>query len=61
MISNEKGGKFQAWLKIARLQSYPLTWIAYTMGATVRSTPAGKFSLTLYLLGYLYFLARGAL
>ena len=41
-----------AWLAALRLQFYPMTWIAYTVGAL--SASAGKpMSMTPYLLGYL--------
>ena len=41
-----------AWLAALRLQFYPMTWIAYTVGALAAS--AGKpLSMTPYLLGYL--------
>lgn len=41
-----------AWLAALRLQFYPMTWIAYTVGALAAS--AGKpMSMTPYLLGYL--------
>lgn len=41
-----------AWLAALRLQFYPMTWIAYTVGALAAS--AGKpMSMTPYMLGYL--------
>ena len=41
-----------AWLAALRLQFYPMTWIAYTVGALAAS--AGKpMSMTPYVLGYL--------
>ena len=41
-----------AWLAALRLQFYPMTWIAYTVGA--RAVSAGEpMSMTPYLLGYL--------
>lgn len=45
--------KLQAWLSIARLQFYPMTWLAYTMGAVAQSTVSRGFKLSLYLIGYL--------
>jgi 4-hydroxybenzoate polyprenyltransferase len=53
MTSNKGVSKFLAWLKIARLQFYPMTWIAYTVGVTAWSATSGRWSLTSYLLGYL--------
>jgi len=53
MASNKRGSKFLAWLKIARLQFYPMTWIAYTVGAAAWSATSQKWSLASYLLGYL--------
>ncbi len=40
--------KILSWLKIARLQFYPMTFIAYSLGATL----AQRFSLHIFLLGY---------
>jgi 1,4-dihydroxy-2-naphthoate octaprenyltransferase len=41
-----------AWLAALRLQFYPMTWIAYTVGALAAG--AGKpMSMSLYMLGYL--------
>ena len=53
MTSNKEGSKFMAWLKIARLQFYPMTWLAYSLGAFAQSAVSGRFSLRIYLLGYL--------
>lgn len=53
MTMQSIGIKFLAWLSIARLQFYPMTWLAYTMGAAAQSTISGRFKLSLYLLGYL--------
>lgn len=39
-----------AWLAALRLQFYPMTWVAYTVGALVA---AGPLAMTPYLLGYL--------
>ncbi len=41
-----------AWLAALRLQFYPMTWIAYTVGALVASA-GNPMSMTPYLLGYL--------
>jgi 1,4-dihydroxy-2-naphthoate octaprenyltransferase len=45
--------KFFAWVSIARLQFYPMTWLAYTLGAVAQSTISKGFNAGLYLLGYL--------
>ncbi|HEY8708523.1 MAG TPA: hypothetical protein VIM34_11045 [Burkholderiaceae bacterium] len=49
----QRGGqRLFAWFAALRLQFYPMTWIAYTVGALAAS--AGKpLSMTPYLLGYL--------
>lgn len=43
---------FVAWLAALRLQFYPMTWIAYTVGALAAS-PGIPLAMTPYLLGYL--------
>jgi len=53
MTTDKKAGKFLAWLRITRLQFYPMTWLAYTMGAVAYSAASGKLNLVLYFLGYL--------
>ncbi|HVO67246.1 MAG TPA: prenyltransferase [Syntrophales bacterium] len=53
MVSDKRGSKLLAWLKIARLQFYPMTWIAYTVGAAAWAAASGEWRLTSYLLGYL--------
>lgn len=53
MTTDEKAGKFLAWLRITRLQFYPMTWLAYTMGTVAYSAASGKLNLVLYFLGYL--------
>lgn len=40
--------KILSWLKIARFQFYPMTFIAYSLGSAL----AHKFSLNVFLLGY---------
>jgi 1,4-dihydroxy-2-naphthoate octaprenyltransferase len=47
------GEKLFAWLKITRLQFYPMTWLAYSLGALAQSVVSGRFSFQSYLLGYL--------
>jgi 1,4-dihydroxy-2-naphthoate octaprenyltransferase len=46
--------KTKAWLKAARLQFYPMAWIAYTLGALSGAALWGKFELAPYLAGYLF-------
>jgi 1,4-dihydroxy-2-naphthoate octaprenyltransferase len=46
--------KIKAWLKAARLQFYPMAWIAYTLGALSGAAHWGKFELAPYLAGYLF-------
>ncbi|HQM94258.1 MAG TPA: prenyltransferase [Methanofastidiosum sp.] len=45
--------KIISWLKIIRLQFYPMTFLAYTVGAMSSLKILAKFDLTVYLLGYL--------
>ena len=52
-MSSYGRGKFQAWVQIARLQFFPMTWIAYTMGSLACSVFSRKWDLLPYLLGYL--------
>lgn len=42
-----------SWLKILRLQFYPMTWIAYTIGAFAAARYADVYSSRVYWLGYL--------
>ena len=44
--------KVMAWLAALRLQFYPMTWIAYTVGALLASA-GSTLSMAPYLLGYL--------
>ena len=53
MTTDKRRGKGVAWLKITRLQFYPMTWLAYTMGAVAYSATSGKLNIVLYLCGYL--------
>jgi 1,4-dihydroxy-2-naphthoate octaprenyltransferase len=53
MASDKKAGNLLAWLRITRLQFYPMTWLAYTMGAVAYSAASGELNLVPYLLGYL--------
>jgi 1,4-dihydroxy-2-naphthoate octaprenyltransferase len=45
--------KIFAWIKIIRLHFYPMTWIAYGMGATAASRNLKKWNLEVYWVGYL--------
>jgi len=47
-------GKLCAWLRVIRIQFYPMTFIAYTVGATVVDLKAQGFNVTTYVLGYLF-------
>jgi 4-hydroxybenzoate polyprenyltransferase len=53
MTTDKRRGKFLAWLRITRLQFYPMTWLAYTLGSVAYSAAAGKLNLVFYFLGYL--------
>lgn len=46
--------KLVAWIKALRLQFYPMTWMAYTVGALGAQAVTGRWDLALYLLGYAY-------
>jgi len=45
--------KILAWVKIARLQFYPMAWVAYSLGAVAASKGSQKFDLQAYWAGYL--------
>lgn len=45
--------KILAWLKIVRLHFYPMTWIAYSMGAAAASSNIKKWDPKVYIIGYL--------
>lgn len=45
--------KVAAWLKAMRLQFYPMTFMAYAMGALAASPPGGLLAQPLFWLGYL--------
>jgi len=45
--------KLIAWLKIARLQFYVMTWIAYSLGTAVAYRAGLEFDFSVYVLGYL--------
>ncbi|WP_243322038.1 NAD(P)H-dependent oxidoreductase [Geothrix sp. SG200] len=42
-----------AWLRLLRLQFYPMAWVAYTIGALAAARHGGAFSTRIYWLGYL--------
>ncbi len=42
-----------AWLRLLRLQFYPMAWVAYTVGAWAARRPGEAFSPRAYWLGYL--------
>jgi 1,4-dihydroxy-2-naphthoate octaprenyltransferase len=47
--------KALAWVKAARLQFYPMTWVAYTIGALGAASPnTSIFTDSTYWLGYLF-------
>lgn len=45
--------KATAWLKAMRLQFYPMTWLAYTVGALAAFPVDGVFGNSLFWIGYL--------
>jgi 1,4-dihydroxy-2-naphthoate octaprenyltransferase len=46
--------KVTAWLRIMRLQFYPMTLIAYGLGAAIAASRNFAFSLSVFVLGYAY-------
>jgi len=48
-----KKDKLASWLKITRFQFYPMTWLAYTVGALCSFKILNNFDLTTYALGYM--------
>ena len=53
MASGGMKEKILAWLKIVRLQFYPMTWVAYSLGAVAASSSFQKCDLRVYGVGYL--------
>ena len=53
MASGRMKEKVLAWLKIIRLQFYPMTWVAYSLGAVAASSGSRNFDLQVYGVGYL--------
>ncbi|MCQ9208352.1 MAG: prenyltransferase [Omnitrophica bacterium] len=45
--------KFIAWLKLARLQFYPMALISYTIGAVAANKIEHEFNLSVHLIGYI--------
>jgi 1,4-dihydroxy-2-naphthoate octaprenyltransferase len=45
-------GRFAPWLKVMRLQFYPMTFVAYSLGAAIASSKGLGFTWNTYLLGY---------
>lgn len=43
-----------AWVKLMRLQFYPMTFLAYTIGALAAAQVAGRFDAGVFWLGYLF-------
>jgi 1,4-dihydroxy-2-naphthoate polyprenyltransferase len=52
MSSRKTKEKIQAWLKIMRLQFYPMAFIAYSLGASVVLVTSRKINLGIFGLGY---------
>ena len=46
--------KLLTWLKALRLQFYPMTWMAYTVGALGATVLSGPWNSWLYWMGYAY-------
>ncbi len=46
--------KLLTWLKALRLQFYPMTWMAYTLGALGATVVSGPWNSWLYWMGYGY-------
>ena len=47
------GTKVRSWVAIARLQFFPMAFIAYSMGAVAAFKTEGSFSIPVYLIGYM--------
>jgi putative NADPH-quinone reductase/1,4-dihydroxy-2-naphthoate octaprenyltransferase len=46
------GAKLLAWVRALRLQFYPMTWMAYTIGALAAAAMSGRWDRQSYWLGY---------
>ncbi len=53
MNSKSSTQKISAWISAARLQFYPMTFIAYSLGAVIAYRNLELFNSKVYLLGYL--------
>jgi len=42
-----------SWIKITRFQFYPMTWLAYTVGALCSFRILDNFDITIYAVGYM--------
>ncbi len=49
--SQRLGGRAAAWLRALRLQFYPMTWVAYAVGALL-ATPTGSLNRSAFWIGY---------
>jgi 1,4-dihydroxy-2-naphthoate octaprenyltransferase len=49
-----KKEKLTAWLRIMRLQFYPMTLIAYGLGAAIAASQSPAFGFGIFVLGYMY-------
>ncbi|MFC2170061.1 prenyltransferase [Acidobacteriota bacterium] len=45
--------KLFSWVRITRIQFYPMPWIAYSLGAMAAFNTIGEFNLKIYWVGYL--------
>lgn len=52
MVLGDVRAKLPFWLKIARLQFYPMAFIAYSLGSTCAFVTSRKFNLLVYAVGY---------
>ena len=50
---SKKGSKAFAWMKVVRIQFYPMAWITYSLGAACAAMIYGMFHLTPYIAGLL--------
>ena len=54
MTLKRSGAKALSWLKISRLQFYPLPLIVYSLGAAAAQSMYRKFNFGIYVLGYVF-------
>lgn len=50
---NKSADKLKSWLSIVRIQFYPMTWIAYSLGALLEKSLTGNFDNYIYWRGYI--------